>query len=93
MITGQLTYLFVEVDETLRAVDIVEGCKARNGPVDGHGVGPELTPACQHQPVRVRAGNEDAFVSGDIAEVTQLVPEICHAVRLFGSSKKLMVKI
>ncbi len=40
------TYLSVEVDESLGTVDVVEGCKTWHGAVDGHGMGPKLTPAC-----------------------------------------------
>ena len=79
--------LLVEVDETLRAVDVVECCKARDGPVDGHGVGSKLAPAGQQKPVRVRPGNEDALVSCDVAKVAQLIPEICYTFWSFGPGR------
>ncbi len=42
----QHQYLSVKVDESLRTVDVVEGCKTGHGAVYGHGVGPKLAPPC-----------------------------------------------
>ena len=45
----------VEVEEAVRAVDVVEGGEGGDAPVDGHGMEAQLTAARQEQPVGIRA--------------------------------------
>ena len=84
----RLKYLSVEVDESLGTVDVVEGCETGHRTVDGHGVGTKLTPARQHEPVGVGSRNEDAFVSGDVVEVSQLITMARESIGFFGSMEK-----
>ena len=77
--------LLVKVDETLRAIDIVERRKAGHCAVDGHRMGPKFPPASQQDPVRVGPADENALVAGDVAEVAQLVS---LDWRLFGPEKQ-----
>ena len=51
-------YLFVEVQESLGTVDIVEGRHTRDDPVDRHGVDTQNTPRCHEEPMRVRTTYE-----------------------------------
>ncbi len=80
--SAEFLYLFVEVDESLRAVDVVEGGETGDRSVDRHRVGPDLASAGQHEPVRVGAGDEDALVPGDVVEVPEAV---ATNVRLLGA--------
>lgn len=41
-----LTYLLVEIQKALRTVYVVEGRKARNTAVNGHGVNTQLSAIC-----------------------------------------------
>merc|ERR1719187_2204621 len=65
----------VEVEEAVRAVDVVEGSERRYRTVYRHGVGPQLSPTRQKQPVRVRTGQEHALVAGNIVEQPQGRPQ------------------
>merc|ERR1719187_450168 len=65
----------VEVEEPVGAVDVVEGGERRYRAVYRHRVGPQLSPARQKQPVRVRTGQEHALVAGNIVEQPQGRPQ------------------
>ena len=83
----QAGHLFVEVDEPLRAVDVVEGGEARHRAVDVHRMGSNLASARQQQPVWVRAGDKDALVPGHVAEVAEGVAREAGLIATFGPKK------
>ena len=51
-------YLRVEVEESLRAVDVVEGSEGSGGPVDKHGVHVECSPLGHEEPVGIGTTHE-----------------------------------
>lgn len=52
-------YLFVEVEETLGAVDVMEGGERLNGAIDGHGVKPHGSSRSDKHPVGRWTTDED----------------------------------
>lgn len=52
------SYLFVEVEETFGAVDVMERGERLDGSVDGHGVKPHGSPRGDQHPVRRRSADE-----------------------------------
>lgn len=51
-------YRFVEVEETFRAVDIMEGGERLDGAIDGHWMKPHRPPRGDQHPVRRRAADK-----------------------------------
>lgn len=52
-------YLLVEVEETLGAVDVMEGGERLDGTVDAHGVKPQGSARGDQHPVWRRAADKD----------------------------------
>lgn len=59
-------YLFVEVEETFGAVDVMEGGERLNGAIDGHGVQPHGPPRGDQHPVRRRSTDEHLRQQGNV---------------------------
>jgi len=77
-------YLVVEVEEALRAIDIVKRSKARNWSINVHWVGPEFSPRCKEHPMWGNTTDQDTVVSGNISKVPKLAYDwvIAHHTRI-----------
>lgn len=66
------SHFVVEVEEALRAVDIVKRSKARNRPVNVHGVCSEFSSRGEEHPMGRNTTHQNTVVAGDVSKVTQL---------------------
>ena len=73
----------------------MESSKAGDGAVDGHGVGSQLAPTCQDQPVRVGSADEhplQPLSRPDVVEISQLVAVHRQPLRLLDFALPLPQK-
>ena len=65
-------YLFVEVEESFGAVNVVERGEGLDGTIDGHGVKPHRSPRGDQHPVRRRTTDEHLCQKGKMWKVTEV---------------------